>query len=938
MGQRDLARAALATTLAVAFAACPSTAQTIYNDTVVQFAAAEANGPANPSCGFGPLSLSSFPFGKAASINANSPFLEGLPQGGCGLCFQLTCEAGAICENSNQPLVVQLVDSGTSNISIRAQDFTALAPAYLGSIPVSVQQANCSIAGNIVIRILQYRAAGGGYIQLTFLNTIGGIDSVLLSASQANNFQPMYNQMAAVWVASNLPTPPLDVRIVSVTGQSVTAVGAITSIAQADIPTSVQFDATSQSSSASPAASGGVAVYTFPPSLPEATPTLPESPALTPPEPHATDGPPPSSPLPPLLNNTSPSPDSPTPSQAPAQETPTAAVVSAAAVAAAPSPGLAETLPAPTSFSEPAVAPSFSAVPAAPAPSKLLAAAPAASASSAAPTEPAASTATPLTNLAAAQLSVPAPTLIPGNSTITSSLESSSTADASLSLSSVTAAAQNLSAEPLAAGLVDAFNSSMQELTMFAPLNSAFQSLTVEVENALANLDGTLTTASQYLGSQPSLAQAIIGYQTVQSSHPLSLLRTQTQLNTSDILGANNASSYSLPLTIVVAGGNTAKKSRQGSRNDGHSHDEQQKTRYDHRALTIYPKGRKADPHEADLFLACIGTKPEDAIKFQLWVHNHPSVQKSIKSDGSRFFKGNSHGFGFMSPENLFRPENGFMQGQKLAVGVHISAIEPGSKEQQPVQESPSLFGPFFDNCSTSDIVIKAGEATIHAHKIVLSVHSSLFRAMFQVDKLWWLCLQQIIHGVNKKTILEYAVVADAVTDTELMDVCMKFLLESKNSYEIAEQPAMQELILKNPSLAQKLLVENALVNPDGSLETASQYLGSQPSLAQAIIGYQTVQGSHLLSLLRTQTQLNTSDSLVANNASSYSLPLTVIVAEGNTAKNSANVLQTDIPACGPSLLQLTDAVLLPVNPTDYVKFHITPSNGSFTLATVVAG
>jgi len=49
----------------------------------------------------------------------------------------------ATCENSNQPLVVQLVDSGISNISIRAQDFTALAPAYLGSIPVSVQQV-CS--------------------------------------------------------------------------------------------------------------------------------------------------------------------------------------------------------------------------------------------------------------------------------------------------------------------------------------------------------------------------------------------------------------------------------------------------------------------------------------------------------------------------------------------------------------------------------------------------------------------------------------------------------------------------------------------------------------------------------------------------------------------------------------------------------------------------
>ena len=51
---------------------------------------------------------------------------------------------------------------------------------------VLLMQANCSIAGNIVIRILQYRASGGGYIQLTFLNIIGGIDSVLLSASKAN--------------------------------------------------------------------------------------------------------------------------------------------------------------------------------------------------------------------------------------------------------------------------------------------------------------------------------------------------------------------------------------------------------------------------------------------------------------------------------------------------------------------------------------------------------------------------------------------------------------------------------------------------------------------------------------------------------------------------------------------------------------------------------
>ena len=31
-------------------------------------------------------------------------------------------------------------------------------------------------------------------------------------------------------------------------------------------------------------------------------------------------------------------------------------------------------------------------------------------------------------------------------------------------------------------------------------------------------------------------------------------------------------------------------------------------------------------------------------------------------------------------------------------------------------------------------------------------------------------------------------------------------------------------------------------------------------------------------------------------------------------ASNTAGVLQTDIPACGPSLVQLTDAVLVPPN------------------------
>ena len=87
--------------------------------------------------------------------------------------------------------------------------------------------------------------------------------------------------------------------------------------------------------------------------------------------------------------------------------------------------------------------------------------------------------------------------------------------------------------------------------------------------------------------------------------------------------------------------------------------------------------------------------------------------------------------------------------------------------------------------------------------------------------------------------------------------------------------------------------VENALGNSNDSLETVSQYLASQLSLTQAIIGYQTVRGSHSLSLLRTQTQLNTTDSLGVHNASSNPLPLTVTVAGGNTAKVSTDLGQS---------------------------------------------
>ena len=50
-----------------------------------------------------------------------------------------------------------------------------------------------------------------------------------------------------------------------------------------------------------------------------------------------------------------------------------------------------------------------------------------------------------------------------------------------------------------------------------------------------------------------------------------------------------------------------------------------------------------------------------------------------------------------------------------------------------------------------------------------------------QVKKLRWRCMQQMMHGLNKKTVLEYAVAADSVTDTELMDVCTSTVRKQVN-------------------------------------------------------------------------------------------------------------------------------------------------------------
>lgn len=55
--------------------------------------------------------------------------------------------------------------------------------------------------------------------------------------------------------------------------------------------------------------------------------------------------------------------------------------------------------------------------------------------------------------------------------------------------------------------------------------------------------------------------------------------------------------------------------------------------------------------------------------------------------------------------------------------------------------------------------------------------------------------MQQLIYGISKTTVLEYAAVADAVSDEQLMRECMQFILETKDRYEMAPVNSLSQTI-----------------------------------------------------------------------------------------------------------------------------------------------
>lgn len=128
--------------------------------------------------------------------------------------------------------------------------------------------------------------------------------------------------------------------------------------------------------------------------------------------------------------------------------------------------------------------------------------------------------------------------------------------------------------------------------------------------------------------------------------------------------------------------------------------------------------------------------------------------------------------FDILSSETLFDVNSGFMKERELvccsahqcdcsgrqswdtnyielASLSHLLCLQDHSRHRgQAAFPSPSMsdvFETHFDDASTCDITVKAGEIKIHAHKIVLIAQSALFRAMFQVKKALCQCLLQML-------------------------------------------------------------------------------------------------------------------------------------------------------------------------------------------------
>lgn len=200
------------------------------------------------SCGYGPLTAAEVPGLRLAGVSANSIFKD-IPMRGCGACLEVKCTDKTYCAFSNTTQTVMVYDTckdcATNQLNLNAAVFDAMAPLDLGNMPIMYRRVACPFSGNIVVRVNNYRSTAGGWLRLALRNVAGMADvsSVQLARAGTANWIPMNNTFGANWELSKLPSPPLDLRVSTKSGQSVVISGVIREGVSGNIATTVQFRA-----------------------------------------------------------------------------------------------------------------------------------------------------------------------------------------------------------------------------------------------------------------------------------------------------------------------------------------------------------------------------------------------------------------------------------------------------------------------------------------------------------------------------------------------------------------------------------------------------------------------------------------------------------------------------------------------------------------------
>ncbi|WIA34463.1 hypothetical protein OEZ86_012795 [Tetradesmus obliquus] len=203
------------------------------------------------SCGYGSLTAAEFPGFKLAGVAPNS-ILKDKSMGGCGTCLEVKCTDKTYCANSPTETVMvydTCKDCTTNQLNLNAQVFDKLAFLELGNMPIMYRQVPCPFAGNIVVRVNNYRATAGGWLRLALRNVAGNADisSVEVARAGTANWIPMKNSFGANWELSKLPAAPLDLRVTTKSGQKAVLSGVITEAVAGkegvNIPTTAQFKA-----------------------------------------------------------------------------------------------------------------------------------------------------------------------------------------------------------------------------------------------------------------------------------------------------------------------------------------------------------------------------------------------------------------------------------------------------------------------------------------------------------------------------------------------------------------------------------------------------------------------------------------------------------------------------------------------------------------------